>query len=762
MQTRYLLLAVLLLALPFRLAATHIVGGELEMTHRQGTTYQLRLIQYFDAVNGNPGALDQDARIDIYTKEHVYVESFVLPLVSDTRVEYTSPACAIGSLSTRRLVYSLVVTLTATRYTNPTGYYMVYDRCCRNGVIRNIRDPGAAAMAFYLEFPPLIRNGQPFINSSPRLFPPLSDYACINTPFYFDFSGEDPDGDQIVYSLQTPINGNSSQSAPRPAPSPGPFPRVQFLSGYSVQNMIRGNPPLRVDAQTGLLTITPSELGLFVFSVLAEEFRNGEKIGEVRRDFQMLVIDCPRQDPPEITGILKNDGSALVPGEIPTYVAGQSGNCLTFRVTDPNPNTRISTRIIPRSHPSVEVEVRGNISGTLQPGQALNFQVCLKECTSLANEVYEFDLLVGDNSCAVPLFDTARVQFNVIRENLPPVASSDLVFNPQSRTYSGRVAVDETLTFRLLGQDPDGDPLRLTSLLPAAEATRLGLSSGATIANIPGRLEQSFSIAPTCALFGATETPGSRAVSLAFLLEDLNQCGAISADTIRLNLIVDYTPRPNNIPVLLSEDLPGSASGFFARQFTIGDSVGFRLTGTDADADFVRIRLVGVQVIEGALSERAFRSQITFNPVEGIAPQQTFFGWRPDCQSLGENSGPARYLLTFLLEEQLPCLRPRSDTLQVEIAVADLEQPALAVFPNAFTPNGDGIGDSFRLPNLPLDDCRDRFRAVRIFNRWGQEVFSSHDRNFSWEAEGFPPGQYYYLVQYENQEFKGYLRLLRE
>jgi hypothetical protein len=37
--------------------------------------------------------------------------------------------------------------------------------------------------------------------------------------------------------------------------------------------------------------------------VRIDEYRSGEKIGESRRDFQMLVVDaCPQAEPPQILG----------------------------------------------------------------------------------------------------------------------------------------------------------------------------------------------------------------------------------------------------------------------------------------------------------------------------------------------------------------------------------------------------------------------------------------------------------------------------
>src|SRR5690606_18636945 len=81
-----------------------------------------------------------------------------------------------------------------------------------------------------------------------------------------------------------------------------PYPLVNFRPPFGQHNIMAGAPDLRI-SRDGFLTVTPTVLGLYVFAVRCEEFRNGEKIGEVRRDFQMLVVDdCNPAYPPEITG----------------------------------------------------------------------------------------------------------------------------------------------------------------------------------------------------------------------------------------------------------------------------------------------------------------------------------------------------------------------------------------------------------------------------------------------------------------------------
>ncbi len=68
--------------------------------------------------------------------------------------------------------------------------------------------------------------------------------------------------------------------------------------------------------------------------------------------------------------------------------------------------------------------------------------------------------------------------------------------------------------------------------------------------------------------------------------------------------------------------------------------------------------------------------------------------------------------------------------------------------PNAFTPNGDALNDVFRLIN-PRDIDLKQFV---IYNRWGEEVFSSNNIQIGWEGNfkgvACESGTYYYIISY--------------
>jgi len=88
------------------------------------------------------------------------------------------------------------------------------------------------------------------------------------------------------------------------------------------------------------------------------------------------------------------------------------------------------------------------------------------------------------------------------------------------------------------------------------------------------------------------------------------------------------------------------------------------------------------------------------------------------------------------------------------------------VLPSAFSPNGDGRNDVFRISSLSFQ----KLNEFRIFNRWGQEVFSTTDVMKGWDGsfKGVPqdPAVYHYIIRlaYPNGKvdvYKGDVTLVR-
>lgn len=74
--------------------------------------------------------------------------------------------------------------------------------------------------------------------------------------------------------------------------------------------------------------------------------------------------------------------------------------------------------------------------------------------------------------------------------------------------------------------------------------------------------------------------------------------------------------------------------------------------------------------------------------------------------------------------------------------------------PNAFSPNGDGINDTWIITNLSAYPGA----TVDVFNRYGQLVFHSGNDNKAWDGtfngKPLPMGTYYYIIDTKNNEKK--------
>lgn len=85
------------------------------------------------------------------------------------------------------------------------------------------------------------------------------------------------------------------------------------------------------------------------------------------------------------------------------------------------------------------------------------------------------------------------------------------------------------------------------------------------------------------------------------------------------------------------------------------------------------------------------------------------------------------------------------------------------IIPNVMTPNGDTYNDVFKVDSL----CLKYGYRLEIYNRWGMKIFSTTDRNQSWEGktlngEDSPSGVYYYAISLGEKTFRGFIQLIRE
>ena len=289
--------------------ASHIVGGE--MTYKflsrnpttQMITYRITLHVYRDLYSVSAGGiatqLDANALIAIHQQlpngTFKTVTTFSKPLVSKRDLPRPVIPCSEtpNNVGAEDGLYEWDQVL---RDTNGS-YFISYQRCCRNATISNIPNPSTTGGTYYVEITPEAQhqdNSSPIFNS----FPPA--FICEGEPLVFDHSARDTNNDQLVYRFCNAYAGATSNNPS--ATSLPPFNLVPYSVPYSAAAPMKGSPQIKIDPNTGIITGTPDAIRSingsvyqqFVVTICVEEYRNGQVIGRIFRDFQFNVVRCKK------------------------------------------------------------------------------------------------------------------------------------------------------------------------------------------------------------------------------------------------------------------------------------------------------------------------------------------------------------------------------------------------------------------------------------------------------------------------------------
>ena len=126
--------------------------------------------------------------------------------------------------------------------------------------------------------------------------------------------------------------------------------------------------------------------------------------------------------------------------------------------------------------------------------------------------------------------------------------------------------------------------------------------------------------------------------------------------------------------------------------------------------------------------------------------------WQPNgvtTDTLKVNTGG-----TYTLIATNDCGSDSASTQVIQIPTVNVDN-----MPNSFTPNGDGVNDSYDLDGLFYNV---QSFHVQIFNRWGARVYKSDDPQINWSAKNMSDGVYFMSIVYTdcNNELKELARTI--
>jgi gliding motility-associated-like protein len=691
--------------------AAHLVGGELSYRCIGGDNYEVRLIIYRDC-SSNGAPFDNPAIITVYDGNNVLQGNYFFPLSSQSQLPIIAAnSCSVlpSFVCTEEGIYIDTINLPI----NLSGYTLSHQRCCRNSSIINIPNPGTWGSTYTIQIPPQSESAS--CNSSAQFSNPPPLALCLGSPVILDMTAIEVDGDSLAYKLCTPLHGGggattqTGPNSPRPdtATAP-PYQNVPFSGGYSSVNPIAANPNFSINAQSGLLTGLPSQVGQYVFAICVEEWRNGNLLSILRRDFQFNVSSSCTQT------------VALIEGQNSDPLELCLGKTVQFTENCYNTQSYLWDFGVPG--------ISSDVSNLANPS-----------FTFPDTGIYIIRLIANPGS---PCADTTY--------------STYLVYDPLNLnfTVSGQQCFDNhNFDFAVSGNLSDS----ATFIWDFGGASNLGLNS-----QTPEPKNLIYTV-PGSYIVSLTVQDGDCA---AVKLDTLH---LYPRPILKHYIPLVYSCAPQSVRFIDSSDYSGQALHYW--DFGDGGFSNLAsptYTYTSSGIFAVYHQLITLEGCRDTLEE-VFDQLIEIKPTPinnlSISPPETTI-YDPFFEVELDNIGATESWLILptgsRIDDPIPFTYEAKDTgIQTFIYISTnefscndtsvfktyVEQPFRLYIPNAFSPNSDGTNDVFAYSASGANKL-----ILSIFNRWGEEVFHSNTIGEFWNGqimnsgEIAPGGVYVYRI----------------
>lgn len=775
--TKLLLFGLLLLARPS--SATHIVGGGFDLQWISGSTYRLTLVVYRDCTSLT--GFNDVLYVGVFDKvTNSMVDSFGMVLGTTGKINPAFAQCTNEVPGcTEKAVYTRLIDLPQSVYNNTKGYYISWERCCRNGIIQNIINPRDASMTFYAEIPSPAK----YINSTPKLAVNPFTVLCIDNLFTYNISFTDADKDSLVYELITPINGTLTSMDPNdgsrgPILNEGPYAPVVWGFGYSTAAEISGNPPLSINQKNGQIRIKPNQTGVYVVGMRVTEYRNGVAIGLVHLELQFNVVNCVANSFPTVQ-VFQN-GSAVSTDTLYVTVPDE----ITFGLTAYDADG-IDSVIIESPLDSSELDyLTYSFNGS---GTTRNYNWKWKTHCELHNKsLNKFVVTVTDKGCPIP--KTIEANFYVKVLPMPVHPSTDVLCIElrnlkSSIVYFGDSARNKPYFKQYNIYRADGDTnFRLIDSI--ADRTALSYNDPNTPSYDKINYRYLIRGENVCGYEGATSDTLGSFDQLKYLpdkqymynvtvqdeqvLITWNQSREL--DFARYFLWKGYRNQPLADYVMELDFTKKTDTVYLDRKVQVNDtSHCYYLVMLDTCGNYGPIGEVFCTTLlrgksryyENTLDWQKFvqtdESLVQYDLHKYAAyssPEQLNVGVYDEAtfsaKDVSFDTDDGRYVYEVdVLHKPIgwgaTVVRSRSNK------VALSQKPYLYV-PNAFSPNNDGYNDTWFINDVFVKDYQ-----LKVYDRWGKLVFMSDEKNRKWDGRdaggtAVPEGVYVYLVTFTGWE----------
>ena len=765
----FLFLIVLTIYYQNQANASHLAGGDFKVTMvnngASSSSYDVQLRLYRDDVNGI--SLPTQVTIGIYQiGTNNLVTCKTLYETGASLVPLGDP-CYTPDPNVVRIeekIYQTISSVTLPNYT--FGYYLQYEVCCRNQLATNLATPTSDGITIFaiIPDPGLGQNSTPDFGNYPN-----DAYFCVNNIKQFMYPVTDPDGDQLVYSLVAPLDeatgfGTCSNSTSGSGAYPF-YPDCVFSAGFSASNIIGGPPnypAMSIDASTGEITAAPTQQGFYAFAVRVEEYRNGVKIGEVRRELQYAALPCQVSISPTLT---LNDSSAVSSAQnanvdsVSVGVYVDDSICLDLEIGVNDPSDSLYAFLT-----SSDFDLLNNYVAPVP----FSVNSSNNSCTYVFNMYDSFG--DGWNGASVDISVNGIISHSSIGSSFTTgssashnliVSNGDIISIPSGNWTSGSWDAeiswdiqDHNGTVLVSGCHPSSFscvyiPPTITVTCPTSSTSHAyfnwnnsadsiffnisNLTPSGYIGNI-GSIYLRYCWMPPCNFLGDTLQLDLDAFSV-----DCSGYNPIEADiyvhidSIPQETSFDYEPLTSiTLDSSLCIYVLATDSANIYDTLSINPLSGnFNFAESFVYPDFDPINNIHYyndfnDSLGYTISMQDYSYDSLLNTASAISNVALKYCWTVDCDFVALNEYNLQYEVMSTICGAVP------DTIESTIEVERFSNNIDSI-PNVFTPNNDGVNDVFKMTGLG-DPCSDEIK-IQIFNRWGKLVFESEDPYFEWDGK---------------------------
>lgn len=282
---------------PEQSKASHVAGADLTYSPTGNPNEFLVRLKVYRDCNPSSSTLLTTADICYSSLSNNFSQSVTANEVSITAVPSSicvnaSPGnCsqAGGPGDTEEHIYETTITLPF----QSADWIFAWELCCRNAAITTLVDPDLQGLYVDARLDNIIAP----TNSSPVFTSLAFSRFCVGNAFNYEQGATDADGDSLVFSL------TGAEDATGGCPY-SPF-FLEYKSPFDSLNPLSSSVPITIDHNTGTIYFVTSQVEVAIICVKVEEFRNGVKIGQVKRDIQVKVVsNCNPVIPAWPSGII--------------------------------------------------------------------------------------------------------------------------------------------------------------------------------------------------------------------------------------------------------------------------------------------------------------------------------------------------------------------------------------------------------------------------------------------------------------------------